>query len=62
MFRTGKKCERAGVYRSNDCGYEVTLLEKEPFPDCPIHDRPVTWTFIKKTDTPKPRSKKKSSR
>ena len=48
MFRTGKKCERAGVYRSNDCGYEITLLEGEQFPECPLHDRHVTWTFIKK--------------
>ncbi len=47
MFRTGTECARPGVYRSNDCGYELSLVEGEEFPDCPIHDRPVTWMFIK---------------
>ena len=59
MFRTGKECGAAGIYRSTDCGYEMTLLEKEAFPECPVHDRQVTWTFIKKVDPPKPRKKRK---
>ncbi len=48
MYRSGKICKQAGVYRSNDCGYEVKLLEEEEFPECPLHEKPVTWTFIKK--------------
>jgi hypothetical protein len=59
MFRTGKECENAGVYRSTDCGYEVTLIANEAFPECPVHDRDVTWTFVKKVDPPKPRKKRK---
>ena len=48
MCRTGKACTRPGIYRSNDCGYEIVLTEGEQFPECPIHQRLVTWTFIKK--------------
>jgi len=61
MFRTGKECEDAGVYRSNDCGYEITLLERDPFPECPLHDRSVTWTFIRKTEVPKARPKRRQT-
>jgi hypothetical protein len=57
MFRTGKQCEQAGIYRSNDCGYEITLLSDEAFPECPLHEREVTWTFIKKLETPRARGK-----
>ena len=55
MFRSGRRCEQAGVYRSNDCGYEITLESEEDFPDCPLHERAVTWTFIKKLETQKAR-------
>ena len=58
MHRTGKTCEQQGFYRSNDCGYEVELLREEVFPECPVHDRPVTWTFIKQTDPPQTRTAK----
>ena len=49
MHRTGKTCEQQGFYRSNDCGYEVELLRGQDFPECPVHDRPATWTLIKAT-------------
>lgn len=62
MFRTGKECEEPGVYRSTDCGYEVTLIEEERFPDCPLHDRPVTWTFIRKIAAPAQKTRKRRSR
>jgi hypothetical protein len=62
MFRTGKECDDPGVYRSTDCGYEVTLIEKEKFPDCPLHDRPVTWTFVRKPPAPPSRRKARRSK
>ncbi len=49
MQRTGKTCEQQGFYRSNDCGYETEILEGQEFPECPVHDRPATWTLIKAT-------------
>ena len=58
MHRTGKPCKQQGFYRSNDCGYEVELLEGQAFPDCPVHDRPATWTFIKPTVSVRKRTAK----
>jgi hypothetical protein len=62
MFRTGKECEEPGVYRSTDCGYEVTLIGQERFPDCPLHDRPVTWTFVRKVAAPAHKTRKRRTR
>ena len=44
---SGRSCVRPGVYRSNDCGYEITLRDGEQFPECTEHKKAVTWTFIK---------------
>jgi hypothetical protein len=44
---TGQTNQQAGIYRSEDCGYEIKLLQGELFPECPIHRRPVTWSFIR---------------
>ena len=44
---SGRSCTRPGVYRSNDCGYEITLRAGELFPECKAHEKRVTWTFIK---------------
>jgi hypothetical protein len=44
---TGQTNQQAGIYRSEDCGYEIKLLAGELFPECPIHRRPVTWSFIR---------------
>ena len=46
----GRTCGRTGVYRSNDCGYEIKLLAGDVFPECMAHDKPVTWAFIRKLE------------
>ena len=47
IFRTGESCTQPGVYASSDCGHEIAVLEGEPFQECPIHTKPVDWTFVK---------------
>jgi hypothetical protein len=47
MAWTGQVNTQSGVYRSDDCGYEIKLGEGEPFPPCPLHRRPVTWAFVR---------------
>jgi hypothetical protein len=44
---TGQTNTQTGLYRSEDCGYEIKLAEGEVFPECPIHRRPVTWSFVR---------------
>ena len=47
IFRTGDSCTQPGIYASNDCGHEIILLQGDSFPECPSHNKPVDWTFVK---------------
>ena len=48
VFRTGESCFQPGIYSSNDCDYEIMMLQGESFPECPLHSKHVDWTFVRK--------------
>jgi len=54
MARNGEVNETFGIFRSLCCGIEITLREKELFPDCPRHrNLPTVWKGVNDGSIPK---------
>jgi hypothetical protein len=46
-MKTGRDANRSGLYLSECCLTEVTILRGQMFPRCPVCFALTTWEFVK---------------
>ena len=46
MLSTGNKNWQFGIYKTVCCGYEIVLIVRGEFPNCPNHKAPTEWKLV----------------
>ncbi len=51
MPQSGEKNTSFGTYKSKCCGFEIVIVERATFPDCPKHSHlPNEWAAVIETN------------